>query len=73
MVVQPLRDLEDQMMKLPDGDRALLAAHLLESLPAVLSDPDDGVAEAVRRDAELDRNPDSAIDLGELRKRVGKG
>ena len=38
-------------MTLPDQQRAALASHLLESLPAVLQDDDDGLAEALRRDA----------------------
>jgi len=53
-------------MKLPDSDRASLASRMLDSLPAVLSDDDEGVAEAMRRSAELDRNPEMAMTLEEV-------
>jgi hypothetical protein len=46
---------------LPESQRALLAAHLLGSLPPVLHDEDEGVAEALRRDAELDTDPSIGI------------
>ena len=36
------------------------------SLPAVLSDEDEGVEEAVQRDAELDADPAQSISLSEL-------
>ncbi len=53
-------------LDLPEKERAVLATDLLESLPGVLSDEDEGVAEALRRDAELGANPDRAIALAEL-------
>ena len=53
-------------LDLPEKERAILAANLLESLPGVLSDEDEGVAESRRRDAELDANPEQAISLTEL-------
>jgi hypothetical protein len=43
-----------------------LAANLLNSLPGILSDEDEGVAEALRRDAEIEANPTQAISLAEL-------
>ena len=66
--VPSLIELERQVMALPDAERAILAAHLLESLPAVLADEDDGVAEALRRDAEMESNPSAGITLEELRR-----
>lgn len=57
-------------MKLPDSARASLASRLLESLPAVLSDDDDGVAEALRRSAELDQNPALAMTLEQVKQAV---
>jgi hypothetical protein len=39
-------------MEFTDSQRAKLAASPLESLPAMLHDDDDGLAEAYRRDAE---------------------
>lgn len=47
-----LAEIEAQAMKLTDSQPAKLAASLLESLPAMLHDDDDGLAEAYRRDAE---------------------
>jgi hypothetical protein len=35
----------------------------MKSLPDVLWDEDEGIAEALRRDADLDQNPDQAISL----------
>ena len=59
-------------MKLPDKARASLASRLLESLPAVLSDEDDGLAEALRRSAELDQNPALAMTLEEVKQAARK-
>lgn len=67
-----LREIEVQAMLLPDADRAVLAAHLLGSLPAILKDEDDGVAEALRRDAELDRDSTAGMSLQELRSALGR-
>ena len=59
-------EIEKLALSLPEKQRATLAANLLESLPGVLSDQDEGVAEALRRDADLDANPDRAISLASL-------
>lgn len=59
-------EIEKLALNLPEKERATLAANLLESLPGVLSDEDEGVAEALRRDAEIDANPDQAISLAQL-------
>jgi hypothetical protein len=53
-------------LDLSEKERAVLAANLLESLPGVLWDEDEGIAEALRRDAEIDANPDQAISLAQL-------
>lgn len=58
--------LEKLALDLPEEERAQLAASLLDSVPGILSDQDDGVAEALRRDAELDAHPERAISLEEL-------
>ncbi len=68
--MQTLADLEQEAMKLPESSRASLASRLLDSLPAILSDADDGVAEALRRDAELDQDPGAGMTLDELRRAV---
>jgi putative addiction module component (TIGR02574 family) len=65
-----ITEVEKLAFDLPDSDRAVLAAHLLRSLPSVLHDDDEGVAEALRRDAELDSNPDLGITLDQLDQRI---
>lgn len=45
-------------------------AELLNSRPGVLSDEDEGVAEALRRDAEIDADPAQAISLAELDSKI---
>ena len=59
-------EIEKLALNLPEKERATLAANLLESLPGVLSDEDEGVAEALRRDAEIEANPDQTISLAQL-------
>ena len=63
-------EIEQIALSLPEKERATLAANLLESLPGVLSDEDDGVAEALRRDAEIETNPDQTISLAQLNARI---
>jgi putative addiction module component (TIGR02574 family) len=55
-------------MLLPEDERAKLASQLLGSLPAMLHDDDEGLAEARRRDAELDRDPSAGMTMEEFRK-----
>ena len=59
-------EVERLALDLPEHERARLAANLLESLPGVLSDEDEGIAEALRRDADLEANPDQVISLAQL-------
>ena len=59
-------EVQELALGLPEQDRATLAANLLESLPAVLSDEDEGVTEALRRDAEFCADPDHPISLTQL-------
>ena len=47
ILMTTLNEIEASAMALPDQQRAALASHLLESLPAVLQDDDDGLAEAL--------------------------
>ncbi|GDY22737.1 hypothetical protein LBMAG56_40840 [Verrucomicrobiota bacterium] len=61
-----ITEIEKLVFDLPEPQRATLAAHLLRSLPSVLHDADDGVAEALRRDAELDADPSAGISLHQL-------
>lgn len=65
-----ITEVEKLAFNLPDAERAVLAAHLLRSLPSVLHDEDDGIAEALRRDTELDANPNVGITLEQLDQRI---
>jgi hypothetical protein len=57
-------EVEKLALNLTEKERAALAANLLESLPGVLWDEGEGVA--LRRDSEIDANPDQAISLAQL-------
>jgi hypothetical protein len=59
-------ELEKFAMNLPAGERALLATHLLQSLPPVLYDEDEGVSEALARDADFETNSNLGISLTQL-------
>ncbi len=50
-------EIQTGALNLPEDQRAALAAELLGSLPAVLSDFDDGSEEAGRRIAEMKADP----------------
>ena len=65
-----LAEIESMAFKLPDSDRARLAADLLDSLPGVLVEDDEGMAEAVRRSEEMDRDPSVCISHEEFMKQV---
>jgi putative addiction module component (TIGR02574 family) len=59
-------EVEKLALDLSEQERATLAANLLDSLPGILSDEDEGIAEALRRDAEIDADPAQAISLEQL-------
>lgn len=65
-------ELEREILLLPDDQRAGLASRILDSLPAVLSEDDEGVAEAMRRDAEMDRDPNVSMTFEEFRAAMGR-
>jgi putative addiction module component (TIGR02574 family) len=65
-----IAEVERLAFDLPDSQRALLAAHLLRSLPSVLHEDDEGIAEALRRDAELDADPNIGITLEQLDQQI---
>jgi putative addiction module component (TIGR02574 family) len=68
--VATITEVEKLALDLSESQRAVLAAHLLGSLPSVLHDKDEGIAEALRRDAELNANPSSGISLDQLDQQV---
>lgn len=61
-----MHELTNMVMQLPERQRAQLIANLLASLPSVLIDQDEGVAEALRRDADLNNGSQRAMSLEEL-------
>lgn len=67
-----LAEIESMMLKLPESDRARLAADLLDSLPGVLAEDDEGLAEALRRSEEMDRDPWVCLTHEEFLKAVGR-
>lgn len=56
-----LSEIEALALQLPAADRAKLAAGMLDSLSPVLSDEDEGLAEAHRRGEEMDRDHSSCL------------
>ena len=65
-----IAEVEKLALDLPETQRAVLAAHLLRSLPSILHNEDAGIAEALRRDAELDANPAAGISLEQLDQKI---
>ena len=57
-------------MELDVKERAILAEHLLRSLPSVLHDDDEGIAEALRRDAEMDQDSSASVSLDDINRMV---
>jgi hypothetical protein len=50
-------EVEKLALDLPETERAVVAAHLLGSLPSVLHDEDEGIAEALLRLASEKKTP----------------
>jgi len=61
-----LVDVEATAMSLTEAQRAILASRLLESLPAMLYEEDEGYSEALRRDSELDADPSMGMSMDEF-------
>ena len=71
--METLSSLQAQIMTLPDGARANLASFILQSLPAFyIDEDDDGLAEALRREAEMEADPSMCITFEELKRSVGR-
>ncbi len=57
-----ITEVEELAFKLSDSERGQLADKLIGSLPSpFVEEDDDWVAEALRRDREMDENPESAM------------
>lgn len=64
--------IREQVSALSTTEKAELAADLIESLPPILDDQDEGVAEALQRDREMDKDPVASITWEQLRRGIGK-
>jgi hypothetical protein len=67
-----LQELRKEALSLTEAERATLAADILQTLPSVLSDEDEGIAEALRRNAELEADPASGVEWSTLKKELGR-
>jgi hypothetical protein len=67
-----LTEIQSGALNLPEDQRAALAAELLGSLPAVLSDFDDGSEEAGRRIAEMKIDPGSRRTWDQVKAELGR-
>ena len=67
-----ISQIEEQIMTLPDGARAELACYILRSLPTAYSDDDGGVAEAMRRDAEMNADPSACLTYDEFKRSLAR-
>jgi putative addiction module component (TIGR02574 family) len=66
-----VNEIEKLALELPETERAVLASTLLGSLSPVLDDEDEGIAEALRRNAELEADPSLGLSLEQLDERIG--
>ena len=67
-----VQEIRQQASALSSNEKAELAADLLEGLPPILDDEDEGVAEARRRDEEMNRDAKASITWEQLRRGVGR-
>ena len=65
-------DIYSQVLDLPEDQRALLASDILDTLPANLSDEDDGLAEARRRSKEMDEDPSIGMTWEQIKASLGR-
>jgi len=67
-----LAEIETLVFKLPESERAKLASDLLDSLPGVAFEEDEGLSEAIRRSGEMERDPSVCLTHEEFLKAVGR-
>ena len=67
-----LIEIQADALNLPEDQRAELVAKLLGSLPAVLSDIDDGSEEVSRRIAEMKAEPASRRTWDQVKAELGR-
>ncbi len=59
-------------LSLSEDQRASLVAELMDSLPAILADADDGSMEAKRRLVELKRDPSVSRTWDQIESELGR-
>jgi hypothetical protein len=67
-----LTEVESLAFELPEQQRATLASRILDTLPPLFADTDDGIAEAGRRDTELDLDPSKGINLQQFERLIAQ-
>ncbi len=65
-------EIQAGAMTLPEDERASLVADLLATLPAVMSDVDDGSEEAKRRIDEMKSDPSSRCSWSQIKASLGR-
>ena len=65
-------EIQAGAMTLPEDERASRVADLLATLPAVLSDIDDGSLEAKRRIDEMKADPSSRRSWSQIKTSLGR-
>ncbi len=61
-----LADVETLAFKRPESERAKLASGVLESLPGVLVEDDEGLAEGLQRGGEMEHDPSACMSQEEF-------
>ena len=67
-----INEVKLEARSLPEDKRFALVADLMGSLPAVLSDSDDGSEEAGRRLAEMRSDPSTRRTWDEVKAEIGR-
>ena len=67
-----LQEVEQAALAFPPGDRALLAAHLLHSLPESFDEEEDELVVARQRDAELEADPSIGLSLEQFKAAIAR-
>ena len=70
LTMATVNEVEKLALDLAEKERAVLATLLLKSLPGVLDDADEGLAEALQRDQDLDANPALGISAEQLDQQI---
>jgi len=65
-------DIQAAVMQLTEDQRARLAGELRTSLPAILVDDDDGIAEARRRSKELEDDPSAGCSWEDIKRNLSR-